>query len=160
MAVRESWLGVDYGTKRIGLAHADDIRVPVPLPAAVGGDEDSRLEEIGRLITAKNVQEIVLGHPTRPDGSSGEMAQVIEGFRDRLATRFGLPIHLVDERNSSQEAGEHWNLKKARQKRKSGQLDSAAATLILREYLDQITPIEDQLLLDPESENCDPLPHA
>jgi len=160
MGEPESWLGVDYGTKRIGLAYADEIRVPVPLPAAVGGDEDYRIAEMAKVIEQKRIRAIVLGHPTRADGSSGEMAQAVESFRDRLAERFGVPVHLVDERLSSRDAGEHWNLKKARRKRQTGQLDSAAATLILREFLDGLGPLSDQLLLDPEPDQCDDEPHA
>jgi putative Holliday junction resolvase len=160
MGEPESWLGVDYGTKRIGLAYADEIRVPVPLPASVGGDEDYRIAEMAKVIEQKRIRAIVLGHPTRADGSSGEMAQVVESFRDRLVERFGLPVHLVDERLSSRDAGEHWNLKKARRKRQTGQLDSAAATLILREFLDRLGPLSDQLLLDPDPDQCDDESHA
>ena len=160
MPQSESWLAIDYGTKRIGLAHADEIRVPVPLPAAVGGDEDSRLEQIARVIGEKQVQSLVMGHPVRADGTSGEMAQIVEAFRDRLLERFSLPVHLIDERLSSQDAGQHWNLKKARRKRNTGQLDSAAATLILREFLDALGPLSSELLLEPDPENCDDPHHA
>lgn len=155
MNERESWLGIDYGTKRIGLAHADEVRVPVPLPAAIDGNEQSRLEHIAKVIREKKVQELVLGYPARPDGSAGEMAKVVETFRDRLLELHPLPVHLIDERLSSHDAGHHWNLKKARRKRKTGQLDSAAATLILREYLDSLGPLPSELLLEPDPDNCD-----
>ncbi len=157
---RDSWLGIDYGSKRIGLAHADEVRVPVPLPAAVGGDEASRLAQIGRVIGQKRVTAIVLGYPARPDGTAGEMAEKVEAFRDLLREHFGLPIHLVDERLSSHDASQHWNLKKARRKRKTGQLDSAAATLILRDYLDTLGPTPDELLLDPDEDPCEDDPNA
>ncbi|MBC2604279.1 Holliday junction resolvase RuvX [Puniceicoccus vermicola] len=156
----ESWLAIDYGTKRIGLAHADEVRVPVPLNAAIDGDENSRLDYIEKVIGEKRVKAIILGYPARPDGTAGEMAKVVEGFRDRLTERCPLPVHLVDERLSSQDAGQHWNLKKARRKRKTGQLDSAAATLILREYLDSLGPLPSELLLDPDPDNCDHDFHA
>tara|TARA_R100000027_G_scaffold391_5_gene506 strand:+ start:1216 stop:1698 length:483 start_codon:yes stop_codon:yes gene_type:complete len=155
MGERESWLGIDYGSKRIGLAHADEVRVPVPLAAAVDGNEDSRLDYIEKVIREKRVSELVLGYPARPDGSAGEMAKVVEGFRDRLVERCPLPVHLIDERMSSQDAGQHWNMKKARRKRKTGQLDSAAATLILREFLDSLGPLPSELLLEPDPHNCD-----
>lgn len=160
MSTTESWLAIDYGSKRIGLAHADDVRVPVPLAAAVEPTEDLRLEHIARIVEEKRVQALVLGYPARPDGSAGEMAKTVETFRKRLADRCSLPIHLVDERLSSQSAGQHWNLKKARRKRQTGQLDSAAATLILRDYLDGLGPSPAELLLDPDPDNCDDGSHA
>jgi len=160
MGTSESWLAIDYGSKRIGLAHADEVRVPVPLPAATQADEDSRLEHIERVVREKKAKTLVLGYPARPDGSAGPMAKEVEAFRDRLIARCPLPVHLHDERYSSQDAGEHWNLKKARKKRKSGQLDSAAATLILRDYLDTFAVRPEELLLEPDPESYEDNQHA
>ncbi|MEM0965960.1 MAG: Holliday junction resolvase RuvX [Verrucomicrobiota bacterium] len=134
----ESWLAIDYGSKRIGLAFADDIRVPVPLAAATEPSESLRLDHIQKVVAQKSPAALVLGYPVRPDGSAGQMAEEVDKFRERLLERFDLPVHLCDERNSSQEAGSHWNLRKSRKKRKTGQVDSAAATLILRDYLDSL----------------------
>lgn len=135
---KESWLGVDYGSKRIGLAHADELQVAVPLEAAAQNTQEERLDYMRDIIEKKKVRQIVLGYPLRGDGSAGQMAREVEDFRDLLQERFGLPITLVDEHSTSSEAGQHWSLRKSRKRRKSGQLDSAAATLILRDYLDTI----------------------
>jgi len=147
----ESWLCIDYGSKRIGLAHADEVKVPVPLEAAVHPTEEARIKRIGELLKEKKVTEIVIGHPVRPDGSSGPIALEVEAFAHKVEARFGLPVILHNERHSSEEAGRHWTLDKARRQRKSGHLDSAAATLILRSYLEENTPPE-ELLLAPEAE--------
>ncbi|MFP4353244.1 MAG: Holliday junction resolvase RuvX [Puniceicoccaceae bacterium] len=136
MTARESWLAIDYGARRIGLAHADEVGVPVPLAAAVEAAPEERLAHIGRIIAERKVRAIVLGYPAREDGTAGEMAREVETFRDGLVGRFGLPVHLCDERLSSVEAGRHWNLKKARRKRKTGRIDSAAAAIILRDFLE------------------------
>lgn len=133
----ESWLCLDYGSKRIGLAHADEVGVPLPLEAATGPTEEERLARIGAVIEEKRVGGLVVGHPTRPDGSAGPIAREAEAFARRLGERFGLPVALADERHSSNEAGAHWNLKKARRRRASGRLDSAAAAVILRRFLEE-----------------------
>jgi len=153
-----SWLCLDYGSKRIGLAHADEVRVPVPLAAANQANEAERWEHIGKTIREKRVSEIVIGHPVRPDGSSGPIALEVEEFARRMEERFGLPVRLHNERHSSGEAGGHWNLKKARKQRKTGQLDSAAATVILRDFLEESRPT-DELLLAPEPDEEEDRPH-
>ncbi len=136
MTNRESWLAIDYGARRIGLAHADEVGVPVPLAAAVEAGAAERLAHIARIIAERKVTAIILGHPACEDGTAGAMAREVETFRDEIIERFGLPVFLCDERLSSVEAGRHWNLKKARRKRKTGQLDSAAAAIILRDFLE------------------------
>lgn len=131
-----SWLGIDYGARRIGLAHADELGVPIPLEAAVETTAEQRFDHIARVIREKKVRVLVLGYPTRLDGTAGPIAKEVEGFRDELVRRFALPVHLTDERSTSQDAGEHWSLRKSRRRRGTGQIDSAAATLILRDYLE------------------------
>jgi len=139
----ESWLGVDYGSKRIGLAHADELRVAVPMEAASQNTLEERLAQIKEVIHRKKVRIIVLGYPLRGDGSVGQMAREVEAFRKLLLDRFQLPVELVDEHSTSSEAGQHWSLRKSRKRRQTGQLDSAAATLILRDYLDhQSDPVD------------------
>lgn len=153
-----SWLCIDYGSKRIGLAHADEVRVPVPLEAATQSSRAERVEHIGKVIEEKGVSEIVMGHPVRPDGTSGPIALEVEEFAREIENRFGLPVRLHNERHSSQAAGEHWNLKKARKQRKTGQLDSAAATVILRDFLEESYPLN-ELLLAPEPDEEENPPH-
>lgn len=156
---RESWLGVDYGARRIGLAHADEVRVAVPLAAATGASAEERLARIEEVAREKAVRTIILGHPVRPDGTSGPIAEEVEAFGRRLEERLGLPVVLHDERDSSREAAGHWNLRKARRKRKTGQLDSAAAAVILRGYLEEQSGPGEVLLAPEAGEEEDP-PHA
>lgn len=135
-----SVLALDYGRRRIGVAHADELLVPVPLPAVTDPTAEGRWAALARVASAKNAARIVVGHPVRPDGTSGEMAEEAEAFAAELEERLGLPVALVDERDTSREAGAHWNLRKARRERASGKLDSAAAVLILRNYLEENGP--------------------
>lgn len=131
-----SLLGIDYGTVRIGLSHADELGVPVPLPALSAKDERRMLEALGRVIREKKVGELVLGHPLNMDGSAGFKAREVEDFADRLGQFFSLPVHLVDERLTTHEVTRHMSLRQLRRMRASGKIDSQAAVVILRDYLE------------------------
>jgi len=132
-----NYLGIDWGEKRIGLAFADEVGVAVPLPAAVQASRKERLRHIEGVIADRKVNEIVVGYPLNMDGSAGFKAQEVDVFVDYIEKRFRLPVHRVDERLTSHcvEQG----LKGGRRKpdRKSGEIDSRAAALILQDFLEE-----------------------
>lgn len=136
------FLGIDYGTKRVGLAHGDEIGVATPLPALVDADEAVRWRKLGELIRVRRITELVLGYPYNMDGSIGFKAKEVEAFAERLTAAFGLPVHLVDETLTSDEAESSIAKKDRRSVRGSGLVDSRAACLILQDYLDQRFPPE------------------
>jgi len=78
----------------------------------------------------------VVGHPLNMDGSSGPKALQVEAFARRLRAEFNLPVHLVDERLTSYEAESTIPPSKRRAVRRSGLIDSRAATIILQDYLE------------------------
>jgi len=133
-------LGIDYGTKRTGLAHGDEIGVATPLPALVDADEAVRWRKLGEVITARRITDLVLGYPYNMDGSSGFKAKEVDAFAARLRAQFGLPVHLVDETLTSAEAESSIAKKDRRGVRASGLVDSRAACLILQDFLDQKFP--------------------
>ena len=133
-------LGIDYGTKRVGLAHGDEIGVATPLPALVDADEAVRWQKLGELIKARRITDLVLGYPYNMDGSVGFKAKEVEAFAARLKAAFGLPVHLVDETLTSSEAESSIAKKDRRSVRASGLVDSRAACLILQDHLDQQLP--------------------
>ncbi len=135
-------LGIDYGTKRVGLAHGDEIGVATPLPALVDGDEAVRWRKLGEFIRARRITDLVLGYPYNMDGSVGFKAKEVDAFAARLRTDFGLPVHLVDETLTSNEAESSIAKKDRRGVRASGLVDSRAACLILQDFLDQKFPPE------------------
>lgn len=134
------FLGLDPGTKRVGLSFGDEIGVATPLPACLESDEARRLEAIGTLIRQRRVSELVLGWPLNMDDSVGPKAKEAERFAEKLRQTFGLPVHLVDERLTSHEAESSIPKQKRRDVRASGLVDSRAATLILQDYLNQRYP--------------------
>lgn len=133
-------LGIDYGTKRVGLAHGDDLGVATPLPALTDANEAARWAKLGELIKQRRITDLVLGYPYNMDGSVGFKAKEVDAFAARLKTAFGLPVHLVDETLTSAEAESSIAKKDRRGVRDSGLIDSRAACLILQDFLDQKFP--------------------
>jgi putative Holliday junction resolvase len=136
------FLGIDHGTRRIGLAYGDDIGVATPLPAITAEEPSKQWSGLGSLLKERRITEVVVGHPINMDGSSGPKALEVEAFARRITAEFGLPVHLVDERLTSYEAESTIPPAKRRAVRKAGLVDSRAATIILQDYLDGRMPGE------------------
>lgn len=130
-------LGIDYGEKRIGLSFGDTLGLAVPIPAAVESSEEARLNHIQSVIRERRIARLVVGMPFNMDGSAGFKAQEVEGFIETLKARFQLPVSTVDERLTSHQVEEHLKGEKRKVDRRSGEVDSRAAALILQDYLDQ-----------------------
>ena len=133
-------LGIDYGTKRVGLASGDDLGVATPLPALIDADEAMRWTKLGEAIKRRHITDLVLGYPYNMDGSAGFKAKEVDAFAAKLKQSFGLPVHLVDETLTSYAAEETIAKKSRRDVRDSGLIDSRAACLILQDFLDQRLP--------------------
>ncbi len=136
------FLGIDYGEKRIGLSYGDELGLAVPLPAAVEKTKKERVAHIGEIIGERKITDIVVGYPLNMDGSEGFKAREVEAFVELLVKRFPLPVHRADERLSTHQAASDLRATGKKAHRKSGELDSRAATVILQDYLDeqQISP--------------------
>src|SRR3954471_18168590 len=130
-------LGIDYGTKRVGLAWGDEVGVATPLPALIDAEAAARWIKLGGLIKQRGVTDLVLGYPFNMDGSVGFKAKEVDAFAARLRSEFALPVHLVDERLTSYEAESSIAKSKRREVRASGIVDSRAATIILQDFLNQ-----------------------
>ena len=136
------YLGIDYGERRIGLAYGDELGLAVPLPAAVQPEIGERLAHIIEVVERRHIDHFVIGYPYNMDGSTGFKAQEVDCFIGKLLERLPLPVHRVDERLTSEVAKDRLGLSglKERQTRSIGKVDSAAAALILQDYLDSIIP--------------------
>ncbi|MFT3781421.1 MAG: Holliday junction resolvase RuvX [Nibricoccus sp.] len=133
-------LGIDYGSKRIGLSYGDEIGVATPLPALVETDLEKRWASLSAVIKSRRITDLVLGFPYNMDDSVGFKAKEVEAFATRLRNAFGLPVHYVDERLTSYEAEASIPKAKRRDVRASGIVDSRAATIILQDFLNQSLP--------------------
>lgn len=130
-------LGIDYGTRRIGLSYGDELGVATPLAALVESDEAKRWAALTAVVQQRRATDLVLGYPFNMDGSVGFKAKEVDAFAARLRAELGLPVHLVDERLTSYEAESSIAKSKRREVRASGIVDSRAATLILQDFLNQ-----------------------
>lgn len=133
-------LGIDYGTRRIGLSYGDELGVATPLPALTEADAANRWAALLDVARRRRVTDLVVGHPLNMDDTPGPKAREAEAFAARLGAELGLPVHLVDERLTSHEAEATIAKARRRELRASGIVDSRAATLILQDFLNQRFP--------------------
>lgn len=130
-------LGIDWGEKRIGLAFADEVGIAVPLKAAVASAKKDRLKQIEQTIADRRIRQIVCGYPLNMNGSVGFKAKEVDVFIGEIEKRFGLPVHRVDERLSSHSVEQGLKGQKKKPDRRSGEIDSRSAALILQDYIEE-----------------------
>ena len=145
------FLGIDYGTKRIGVAISDEEGVlAFPKEIILNGPETfKRIEEI---LKDENIGEFVVGESVDFSGKLNALSGRIEVFILELQEKFGLPVHKQKEFLTSVEARRYQdsvgqarksNQTHSRVKQiKSGRIDASAAALILQRYLDKINKIK------------------
>lgn len=131
-------LGIDYGTRRVGLAWGDrDRRLAFALGVHQEGRDGSVLDRIADIVAERGIGFIVVGLPQRSDGGEGEIATRARRFAEILQQRLGLPCVMWDERYSSQEA-DRWLAGRQRRDKAKGERDALAAEIILQSYLDSL----------------------
>jgi tRNA pseudouridine55 synthase len=134
-------LGVDYGTRRIGLAISDpDRKIAFPLATYEVQDESKNANFFRRLIADESAVEIIVGLPIHTDGREGIKAREARQFGQWLHTMTNLPVRFWDERFTTAHAESAlWNAglthKKRRQRR-----DRVAAQMMLQAFLDAGCP--------------------
>lgn len=134
-------LGIDFGSKRIGLSFGDDLGVATPLPAILETDVGKRWDALVSAAKQRRATDLVIGWPLNMDDSVGPKAKEVEAVASRLRAELALPVHLVDERLTSHEAESSIPKHRRREIRASGIVDSRAATLILQDFLNQRIPL-------------------
>jgi putative holliday junction resolvase len=129
-------VGIDHGSRRIGVAVGDtEIGLAFARPALATRSTEAAVDAVRRVADEEGATTVVIGLPYRMDGSEGRQAAVVRAFGARLR-RIGLEVAYEDERLSSWAAGEGLAEAGRRPRRESGEVDSAAARLILQQYLD------------------------
>ena len=96
-----TYLGIDYGTKRIGLALADELGIALPLGTIPGVDFTEWIEEMKKVVKDRRVDELVIGYPIHMDGVVGKRAKEVDTFISGLTENISLNVHRVDERLTS-----------------------------------------------------------
>jgi putative Holliday junction resolvase len=129
-----SALALDVGRRRIGLAGCDALGLTVThLPALRRGRYPADLEQLRQLVEQRRVSALVVGLPLDAAQQPTEQAEHCRRYGERLARSLALPLALVNEYASSWAAAERHGLQGDR----SGALDSAAAALLLEQWLQE-----------------------
>ena len=133
------YLGIDYGTRRIGLAVGDDdigVAYPISIVPATGQVSQDALAVL-RSATEYDVDAYVVGLPLNMDGSEGPQAKLTRRFGKQLAAKSGKDVHYTDERLSSATADELLAPADLTRKKHKARRDAVAAQVILQTYLDR-----------------------
>ncbi|MGI6080156.1 MAG: Holliday junction resolvase RuvX [Candidatus Avilachnospira sp.] len=134
-------LGLDYGSKTVGVALTDEMGIIASPLETIERDMESKirptLRRIEELVHKYEVSFIVLGYPVKMSGEVGERALKTEEFKVLLEKRLGesVPVRLWDERLSTADAREildESGIKRSEQKK---YIDKIAAALILEDYM-------------------------
>lgn len=128
---------VDYGTKRVGLALADPLRLfSRPLGTY---SPDVAVRELEHVHAQEGLACIVVGWPLQLDGQEGEATAFVQPYINRLKRAFpGVEIVKWDERYTSEMAKQllYTAGVKRKARREKGRIDAAAAAILLQSYLD------------------------
>ena len=133
-------MGLDYGTKTVGVAVSDD-RLLIAQPFETITRDNPRqlrktLQRIESIIAEKEVGEIVLGLPLNMDDTEGERAAATREFQAMLERRTLLPVHMVDERLTTVEADQILAEMEVPRSERKAYIDKIAAAIILQSFLD------------------------
>ena len=131
-------LAIDYGQKRIGLAHTDNDKIIAsPLETVSTKDIFSYLTN---YINNEDVDCIVVGDPKTLQNKPTFITDKIRLFVNKIEKKFNKPVHMIDERFTSKMAIKsmvHSNMRKKKRQDKS-MVDKISATIILQSFLDRL----------------------
>ncbi len=133
-------VAVDYGTKRVGLALADPLRMFARPHGAFS--PGAAVEELRRIHAEEGIETIVVGWPLTLEGEEGAATERVQQYINRLRNALPAGIRIVkrDERLTSEMAKDALREAGARRtgryEEDRGRVDAAAAALILQDYLD------------------------
>ena len=133
-----SVLGLDIGSKRIGVAGCD--RTGLIATGLTTIDNKSLVyvtEQLSQIVRQREATLLVVGLPYTLDGSVGAQARRVRKFTKRLANALELPVTYVDERLTSVEAEQQLQAERRLTAKNKGLIDQRAAAIILQQWLDR-----------------------
>lgn len=136
------WMGLDYGSKTVGVAVTDALGITVQPLETITRKAENKLRRtcvrIEELVREYNIELIVLGRPLNMDGSTGERVRLCEEFKAMLVRRIGIEVVWQDERLTTVAASEILDETNVRAEDKKKYIDQVAAQLILEDYISRI----------------------
>lgn len=138
------YLGIDYGTKRIGLALSDEsAKFAFPHSAISNLTSCDVVNKIKQICMEKGVKKIILGRPELFKVTDNKTVEKIEAFKEILEKEIGLLVIFQNEALTTQEARRSLSEKNTKHqaspgpRKKTASVDASAAALILQAYLDR-----------------------
>lgn|SRR5690348_733615 len=132
-------LALDHGTKRIGIAVSDELKIIAqPLEFVAAEPFAAFLARLKALLVEKEVELILVGMPRNMDGSYGPAALKVEEFVAALRAALTIPIKTWDERLTSAQANRFLIQANVRRDKRKEKVDKTAAALLLQSYLDSL----------------------
>ena len=127
-----SVLSLDIGNKRIGIAGCDPLGISIThLPAIFRKSFEEDLKEFWKICSYRKVKGLVIGNPLDMNGKETNQSIQCKKYGVKLAKCLKLPLAFINEQCSTLEAKEKFSIKSD----KTGRIDSAAAAILLQQWL-------------------------
>ena len=133
------YLGLDLGTKTLGIA-VSDLTGTIATSLTILRHENNHeylIEELKKIISEKNIETIVLGLPKNMNNTIGERGEMVLSFKEKLEKSINLPVILEDERLTTRVAENILITADVSRKKRKKVIDKMAANIILQSYLDR-----------------------
>ena len=140
MSAMKRIMGVDFGTRRVGIALSDVLRMTASGFETInwnGEDSAFLLNRMAEIVREKDVDEIVFGLPKRTDNAESESARKARDLGSALAEITGLEPVYLDERYTTVIASRFLRETGVKRDKKKQVIDQVAAEIILSEYLER-----------------------
>ena len=128
-------LGIDYGTKRIGLAITDELEI-IASPLKVIPNDAKTLAEIKGLVAQRKIDTVVVGLPLKMDGSVGPAAEAATRFAEALQKEVNATVQTFDERLTTAQAERAMLRHDVSRTRRARRRDQMAAQFLLQSFID------------------------
>lgn len=128
---------IDFGKARIGLAISDERKVLASAKPNIPTQKKlpATVDLLVTTLSSYSIEQIVVGHPLKLDGSSSSLTEEVLQFVELLKTKVSCPVVLMDERLTTSQAEKALREGLSRKKR-SKVIDGAAATILLQNFLE------------------------
>ena len=136
-------MGLDYGSKTVGVAISDPLKITAQGIETIQRKEENKLRKtlarIEELAKEYEVEQIVLGFPKNMNNTIGERAEKSLELKEMLERRTDLPVVMWDERLTTVEAERTLIESNVRRENRKKYVDKIAAVFILQNYLDSLS---------------------
>ena len=135
-------LGLDYGTKTVGVAVSDPLLITAQGLEIIRRDSENKIRKtyarIEEIVKEYEVEKIVLGLPKNMNGTEGDRVEKTKEFKEAIERRTGLEVVLWDERLTTVSADKIMMESNIRRENRKEFVDEIAAMIILQNYLEYL----------------------